>query len=229
VHAEFVKRGYCDDQLWALSYNGAATALCTSGAPTEPHAANEINVPDVYRFINAVMKYTGAPSVDVVAHSLGVTVVRRMFFEFPAIRSRVAKFVAIDGANHGTSICRAEENLYYGCDEIAPGSYWLNQINGCGARLPVTPPELAELTICHGADESFGIKTLVIHNDDGKGEDFFFLPPDQQSPLLHDASGKNVTTLDFPGLSHDQLRYETACNYLNFLLDEHGNCPLAPR
>src|SRR6266446_992196 len=91
VHAEFLRRGYCDDQLWSISYNGAATALCTSGAPTSPHAANEINVPDVYRFIGAVMEYTGSSTVDIVAHSLGVTIVRRMFFEFPGIKRRVEK------------------------------------------------------------------------------------------------------------------------------------------
>lgn len=88
-HAEFfLQRGYGGDDLWAVTF----------GDGTPSHAAM---VEELDAFVGSVREYTGAESVDVVAHSLGVTGVRCWL----AARNRlpwVDTFVGLAGANHGT-------------------------------------------------------------------------------------------------------------------------------
>ena len=88
-HAEFfLRRGYGGDDLWAVTFR--------DGTPT--HAAM---IEKLDAFVGSVREYTGAESVDVVAHSLGVTGVRCWL----AARNRLSwvdSFVGLAGANHGT-------------------------------------------------------------------------------------------------------------------------------
>ena len=60
-------------------------------------AADEDEIPDVCRFIEAVQAYTGSQDVDIVAHSLGVTIVRKLMADYPQIARHVRAFVAIAG------------------------------------------------------------------------------------------------------------------------------------
>ena len=134
--------GYSMQELWALSYNGLGNYY--AGAPTtvvptaadqayiqqNPNglangghgAANDDEVADLCRFIVAVQAYTGSSQVDIVAHSLGVTIARRLMQLYPSIAKNVVAFVGIAGANHGTTVCRGLDTTYYGCNEIAPGT-----------------------------------------------------------------------------------------------------------
>ena len=140
----FRARGYTDQELWAISYNGLGGQV--DGAPvncpcpptkqqiayvTRPdvllglatggqYAANDVNVRDLAAFIDAVLAYTRAKQVQLVGHSLGVTVMRKTLFDYPRLMPRVSALVSIAGGNHGTSLCRGSETLLYGCDEIAP-------------------------------------------------------------------------------------------------------------
>ncbi len=54
--------------------------------------------------MRAVLQYTGARQVDIVAHSLGVTVAREWMLQDDAYR-QVRALVAIDGPNHGIINC----------------------------------------------------------------------------------------------------------------------------
>lgn len=148
--------GYNDQELWAISYNGLGGQV--DGAPivcpcppssraiayqTRPdvlagvasggqYAANDVNVPDLYLFTKAVLAYTGAQHVQLVGHSLGVTVIRKMLFDHRELYRKVSVVVSIAGGNHGTSLCRGMETTLYSCDEVAPGSPWLRRLNSIG-------------------------------------------------------------------------------------------------
>jgi len=206
--------GYSMQEMYAVSYNGlgnfyagAPAAQPTtadqdyfrqnpSGFANGGHgAANEDEIPDLCRFIEAVQAYTGSQQVDLVTHSLGVTIGRKLVMDYPALAKNIRAFVAIAGANHGTSVCRGLDTSYYGCNEIAPGSAWLRQLNGYAeAPLPT--------------------RWLSIYN--GSAGDPFFDPPlDEASPHLNGAF--NYT---YAGAYHNDLRVdpEEVDDYLAFLL-----------
>lgn len=209
--------GYSMQEMYAVSYNGLGNAY--AGTPTSPPtapdedyfgqhpdafgngghgAANEDEVPDLCRFVRAVQAYTGSRHVDLVAHSLGVTIVRKLLHDYPDLRRDVTAVVAVAGANHGTTICRGLESSYYGCNEIAPGTPWLARLN----RGDETPGPTAWLTVYNGA----------------AGDPFFDPPYDAASPRLAGAANRV-----YPGDYHNDLRVEPeeVDDYLAFLL-RHG-------
>jgi pimeloyl-ACP methyl ester carboxylesterase len=206
--------GYSMQEMYAISYNGLGNAY--AGAPTtqpttpdqdyfqqNPNgfangghgAADDDEVPDLCRFVEAVQAYTGSRKVDLVTHSLGVTLGRELIREYPAFNQDIRAFVAIAGANHGTSVCRGIDASYYGCNEIAPGSAWLTQLNRYGeAPLPT--------------------RWMTVYN--GSAGDPFFDPPlDAASPHLNGAFNDT-----FPGAYHNDLRVDPGevDDYLAFLL-----------
>ena len=220
--------GYSDQELYAISYNGlengsAGLPTCCTPAPeslsywqnTNPFpyyefccngghgASDDPNVPDLYAFVQAVQQYTGSSDVDVVAHSLGVTIVRKLLFVHPELRQQVLAAVMIAGANHGTTVCRGLQNTYYGCDEIAPGTAWLQQLNAGGEAIGPTH----WMSVYNGADNT----------------DPFF----QQAPGAFDDRGsphlEGATNVTCPGTYHNDLRVrpDIVQLYLQFLL-QHG-------
>jgi triacylglycerol lipase len=206
--------GYTEQELWALSYGGlgyvgGSTPVRHDGGESayvqqHPQAAisgnpqnNDVNVPDLLAFIDAVREYTGAEQVQIVSHSLGVTIVRKAMLVRPALREQVAGVVAIAGANHGTSVCAGLDDDYYGCDEIAPGTAWLAQINDVGEAPGPT-------------------RWMTVYDGTGAG-DIFYQPQDAQSPALDGAEHNNT----YPNTSHNDLRIapEIVEDYLAFLLE----------
>jgi pimeloyl-ACP methyl ester carboxylesterase len=192
VKNRFLEAGYSLQELWAISYAGRSE----KGKFFPCRTDNNSNVPDLYNFIKAIMDYTGAQKVNMVAHSLGVTVVRRMMFEHPEMYEIVERFVAIAGANHGTSVCKYVEDIFMGCDELHVGSSWLEEINGPDGDLEAKGPA----------------KYMTIY--DGTGADIFFVGSSVDSPRLKGADNRK-----FPGLTHDELRVsdETVLVYLRFI------------
>src|SRR5262249_2511356 len=97
----FLENGYQAGELWGLGYQGDQCDLLSdptlkSGVAHSTAAA----VPLLRAFVRAVMAYTGATRVDIVAHSLGVTVTREWMFQDHSY-SMVRSLIAIDGPNHG--------------------------------------------------------------------------------------------------------------------------------
>jgi pimeloyl-ACP methyl ester carboxylesterase len=209
--------GYSMQEMYALSYNGLGNfyAGAPTSTPTQPDedyfeqnpsgfgngghgAADEDEIPDLCRFIEAVQAYTGSKHVDIVAHSLGVTLTRKLMVDYPSLAKDVTAFVAIAGANHGTSVCRGLDTSYYGCNEIAPGSKWLAALNAHGE----TPGPTAWMSVYDGS----------------AGDPFFDPPYDEASPRLAGA-----TNMTYPGAYHNNLRVDPTevDDYLAFLL-RHG-------
>ena len=91
-HASFfLQRGYTGDDLWAITFD--------EGTPSHESMAESLD-----SFVGEIREHTGAGTVDVVGHSLGVTGLRywllsRDRFEW------VDTFVGLAGANHGTVLC----------------------------------------------------------------------------------------------------------------------------
>ena len=105
--------GYQDSEIYALTYGPGNPAL----AAYQHHSKDDLE--DIRAFVEAVLKYTGAPRVDVISHSLGVTLTRKALkggegcdlqancYDLgDALTDRVDAFVGIAGANHGLSSAR---------------------------------------------------------------------------------------------------------------------------
>jgi len=109
----FADHGYSPSELWGLGYQGDQCDLIEH--PTNRSGVEHstvANVPDLRSFIEAVLEYTGASQVDVVAHSLGVTLTREWLRQDRAYHL-VRRFVAIDGPNHGIVNCSPSALNYY--------------------------------------------------------------------------------------------------------------------
>jgi pimeloyl-ACP methyl ester carboxylesterase len=109
----FEAHGYSASELWALGYQGdQCDLLADQTKRSGPAHSTLANVPDLRAFVHAVLDYTGARQVDIVAHSLGVTLTRAWLREDRAY-GLVRRFVAIDGPNHGIVNCSP-----------SPANYW---------------------------------------------------------------------------------------------------------
>lgn len=224
--------GYTDQEMYAISYNGlengyAGLPTCCTPSPrsesywqsTTPPleafccngghgASDEPNVPDLYAFVQAVQRYTGSQQVDIVAHSLGVTITRRMLDLHPDLRPDVLAAVMIAGANHGTTVCRGLQASYYGCEEIGPGTPWLAALNAPGEA----PGPTHWMSIYNGTDNT---------------DPFFEAVPgafdDTQSPHMAGADFNIACPMTY----HNDLRVrpDIVQTYLDFLLRDGQSSP----
>lgn len=111
--AYFQSKGYTSAELYATTW-GPANALLSS---QQYHSKEYLQY--LRAFIQAVKAYTGATKVDIVAHSMGVTLARKAleggagndalgggaYNLGPALTSSVDTFVGISGANLGLTSC----------------------------------------------------------------------------------------------------------------------------
>ena len=197
-------RGYATSELWALGYQGDQ---CNLGADqtNRSRIAHTVaaNVPDLSRFVQAVLAYTGAKEVDIVAHSLGVPLAREWMRQEDAHRL-VRRLVAIDGPNHGIINCSPNPLNYFQapaaggftptsevCKEFgSPDTPFLRRLN----RGDDTPAPTRVLVI-RNADKSF----VYFPVQDGyiapvPAEDSFGRPTDfSKSARLQGAQELNLT------------------------------------
>ncbi|HEU5296347.1 MAG TPA: hypothetical protein VFU71_16330 [Burkholderiaceae bacterium] len=156
----FADSGYSTSELWGIGYEGDQ---CDLGAePTRRSSiahTNAANVPDLRRFVAAVLKFTGANEVDIVAHSLGVTIAREWIRQDDA--RTVRRFVAIDGPNHGIINCSPNPANFYQLPQqggFTPSSEVCVELGS-----PNTP----FLKLLNKGDDTPGpTKYLVIRNSD---------------------------------------------------------------
>lgn len=148
----FLDQGYHPKELWALGYQGDQCDLAQdntrrSGISHTIAAA----VPILRQFVQAVLDFTGAKRVDIVAHSLGVTVAREWMLQDNAY-GKVRALVAIDGPNHGIINCSPSPTNIFQlatsggftpssgvCDELGSDhTQLLNVLNSAGEAPPPT-------------------------------------------------------------------------------------------
>ena len=157
-------KGYNTSELWGLGYQGDQCDLAGDQTRRSRIAhTNQANVPDLRRFVAAVLAFTGARQVDIVGHSLGVTLAREWMRQDDA-HDQVRRFVAIDGPNHGIINCSPN-----------PANFW--QLPSLGGFTPSSEvcqelgspntPFLKLLNGRNGRDEDNGrTRVLVIRNAD---------------------------------------------------------------
>ena len=159
--------GYSPSELWGLGYQGDQCDLAADNTRRSGIAhSNQANVPDLRRFVRAVLAYTGAKQVDIVGHSLGVTLAREWMRQDDAGRT-VRRLVAIDGPNHGIVNCSASPLNYFQlpafggftpksevCQELgSPDTPFLKLLNGRGGHAESEGP--TKVLVIRNADTSF--------------------------------------------------------------------------
>lgn len=134
----FLGKGYRKSELYAMTWGDGL--MSTNGLKYH----SKFYLTHVRAFIEAVLQYTGARKIDVVSHSMGVTLARKAIrggygkdllanpTEFdlgPSLSHRVDTFVGIAGGNRGFSACRssslqpscARTNGFYPGTSLFPG------------------------------------------------------------------------------------------------------------
>jgi pimeloyl-ACP methyl ester carboxylesterase len=184
----FADNGYAPSELWGLGYQGDQCDLLADQTKRSGFAHSTVaNVPDLDRFVRAVLAYTGAKRVDIVGHSLGVTLART-WMKAAHTGHLVRRLVAIDGPNHGIISCSP-----------SPLNYWQAPANGgftpdsaiCQEYGSDHTPLLGWLN--RGQETPGPTRWLVIRN---VGPDFVY------SPLL-DGFLPGVPAEDRDGQPHD--------------------------
>lgn len=142
----FHSRGYKSSELYATTWGPANAAM----SAYQYHS--KTNVMKVRKFIEAVKAYTGAAKVDIVTHSMGVTLARKAlkggyandsanggeYYVGAPLTGSVDTFVGIAGANlgltscyqtgPGTPTCGSTNGLY-------PGYLYFGAVTGRSAYL----------------------------------------------------------------------------------------------
>lgn len=109
----FEGQGYRARELYATTWGPASSYYSSQQYHSRAHVLR------TRRFIEAVLAYTGAAKVDVIGHSMGVTLARKAikggwahdaadggdYYVGGSLTSRVDTFVGIAGANRGLVAC----------------------------------------------------------------------------------------------------------------------------
>jgi len=154
--------GWSASELWGLGYQGDQCDLPSDQTHRSRIAhTNAASVPDLRRFVHAVLAYTGAKQVDIVGHSLGVTLAREWMRQ-DDVHKTVRRLVAIDGPNHGIINCSPSAANYW---QAAAAGRFTPDSAVCQELGSPNTPFLARL---NQGREALGIpgQTLVIRNAD---------------------------------------------------------------
>ena len=196
-------QGYQPSELWGLNYLGDQCDLLSDQThrSSEAHTI-EANVPDLRNFVQAVLDYTGAKQVDIVAHSMGAVLAREWLRQDHAYKL-VRRVVSVDGAHQGINSCSPNPLNHYQlpafggftpdsplCKELgSPNTPLLSELN----RKKNTPGQTRFLAI-RNADASFVYMPVFdgymppIPSEDRDGNAFDF----SQSARLTDALNVDV-------------------------------------
>ena len=109
----FLAHGYRPSELWGLGYQGDQCDLPADQTIRSSFShTSAASVPDLRRFVQAVLAYTGARRVDIVAHSLGGTVAREWLRQDRAY-GLVRSLVTVASPHHGIINCSQSPLNYW--------------------------------------------------------------------------------------------------------------------
>jgi hypothetical protein len=195
--AYFREAGYTGDELWALGYGWDNVRYFDSG---------DLSVPSVDRIVTSVMEYLSRKTgrtiqqVDVVGHSLGVTLVRQWMKQTNSFH-KVRNFIGANGANDGvwTAWPDARGQQRVVSWELYPGSPWLAQLSRHGE----TPGPTRYMTLYDGTGWA----------------DVLFPPPSEHSGALEGAfnlpyNAKHGTWYDHLALPREPGPMEAMIEFL---------------
>lgn len=185
VAQTLLARGWAPSEIWAVGWQGEQCDLLTTpGVRAGVSHTVAANVADIRDFVAAVRRYTGALRVDVVAHSLGSTVVREWLRADNAY-GVVRRFVSVDGSNHGIVNCGPSPLNYYAALGFTPAGPLCSELGSVRTPLMValnsgdeTPGPTRYVTIVN-TDASF----VYIAAQDGP---FPPVPMEDRDGMVHD-------------------------------------------
>jgi len=142
----FLDHGYHNWELYGTTWGPANPAM----AAYQYHS--KTNVMKTRKFIEAVKAYTGSSKVDIIGHSMGVTLARKAvkggnasdmleggsYYVGSALTSSVDTFVGISGANLGLTSCYLSGPTTYTCGNtngLYPGYLYWGIVTGRSAYL----------------------------------------------------------------------------------------------
>lgn len=166
----FLANGYRPSELYATTWGSADPAHATE----QIHSFDYVN--RIRAFIGAVLAYTGAEKVDLIAHSMGVTLARKAIQGGeldghdlgPPLTDRVDTFVGIAGANRGLATCfwASSQPTCSAADGFFPGRLSLFGVSGASdflQDLNAVPRDEGEhvFSIWSRADQLIGFRGVV--------------------------------------------------------------------
>ena len=187
----FLARGYAPSELWGSATR--ATSAISSRTPTnrsgEAHST-VANVPDLRRFVHAVLAYTGGRQVGIVGHSLGGTLARAWLQEDRAWHL-VRRLVSIASPHHGI--------VDYG--PLALGNYFA--LAALGAHRQRGVPRVrrrGHVISCSGSTAAARRSAACGTSRSGNGDADFVYISAQDGPFF-----PPVPAIDRSGAAHDFL------------------------
>ncbi|RCN40138.1 triacylglycerol lipase [Ancylostoma caninum] len=137
----FMEQNYTEGELYATTWGDAWGTGSILDSYSTMHTCS--NLLFLRRFIEAVISYTGARKVDVIAHSVGVVLARKALKGGsligtdgnctlgPPLTSKIDTFVGIAGPNYGLCVCQLAQTVPAWCnalDGLYPGYTCQDQV-----------------------------------------------------------------------------------------------------
>ena len=190
VYRAFLDAGFNPIELWLLD--------------TSPSESIEEATDDLKFFMAAIMGYTGADRVQLLAHGTGCILARLTIIKYN-LAHWVESEVYIAGPFHGSAVSRHSQTCH-----VRPNTWWMTP----GSELLREILHKGESPLfTHPADgRFFRLRTMTIRNSMPDGDACFTENAD--SPALKGARNHRL-----PGLNHDALRCARAATalYIPFL------------
>ncbi|MFI9504835.1 esterase/lipase family protein [Nocardia sp. NPDC052566] len=114
MRADFRNDGWPADRLFAIDYSIFQSNRDIAGI--------------LEKYVDDVLRRTGASKVDIVAHSMG-SLNSRWYIKYLSGASKVRSWLSLGGPNHGTKVAKVCGWGVISCEEMEEGSQFLGELN----------------------------------------------------------------------------------------------------